>query len=105
MFTRYQCHEDIRSYQTDNPRPCKRILSYDANVLYLSTMLKDMPCEKKKVVHYTDEWTAEAAALLTQSVKEETWFGFAEVDIEIPFRCVHSLTTKKSLSKLCHNRC
>jgi len=53
VFTRY--HEfgftKIRSHQIAEPRLCKRILGYDANALYLSTMLKEMPCGKENVVH------------------------------------------------------
>ena len=63
VFTRY--HEvgvtKIRSHQTVEPRVCLRILGYDANALYLSTMLEEMSCGKEKVVHYTGGWTARAA--------------------------------------------
>ena len=86
VFTRY--HEvgvtTIRSHQTAEPRLCQRILGYDANALYLSTMLREMPCGKERVVHYSDEYQAEAAPVLTHRLKNGTWFGFAEVDIEIP---------------------
>lgn len=34
------------------PRAWKQIISYNANALYLLTMLRDMPCGKEKVVHY-----------------------------------------------------
>jgi len=44
-------------------------------------MLRDMPCRKGRVVHYNNE---AASPILTQRLKEEKWFGFAEVDIEIP---------------------
>ena len=37
--------------------------------------------EREGVVHYNNE---AAAPILTQRLKEEKWFGFAEVDIEIP---------------------
>ena len=53
VFTRY--HEagvtELRSHR-DAPRLCKRVLGHDANALYLSTMLREMPCGKEKVVHY-----------------------------------------------------
>ena len=52
VFTRL--HEagvtGIRSHQIAEPRLCKNILGYDANALYLSTMLKEMPCGKERVV-------------------------------------------------------
>ena len=83
VFTRY--HEvgvtKIRSHRIAEPRFCKNIVGYDANALYLSTMLRDMPCGKGRVVHYNNE---AVAPTLTQRLKEEKWFGFAEVDIEIP---------------------
>ena len=75
VSTRY--HEvgvtKMRSHRIAEPRICKNVLGYDANALYLSTMLRDMP--------YNYET---AAPILTQRIKEEKWFGFAEVDIEIP---------------------
>ena len=74
----------IRSHQIAEPRLCKNILGYDANALYLSTMLREMPCGKERVVHYTDEYQTEGAPVLTHRLKEGSWFGFAEVDIEIP---------------------
>ena len=43
-----------------------------------------MPCGKERVVHYEYEYQAEAAPVLTHRLKEGNWFGFAEVDIEIP---------------------
>ena len=86
VFTRH--HEvgvtALRSHQIAEPRLRKNILGYDANALYLSTMLREMPCGKERVVHYEDEYQAEAAPVLTHRLKEGNWFGFAEVDIEIP---------------------
>jgi len=56
VFTRY--HEAgvtrIRSHEKTAAKPCKRILGYDANALYLSTMLNDMPRGKEKVIDYED---------------------------------------------------
>ena len=79
---------------------CENIQGYDANALYLSTMLNYMPCGKEKVVHYTaysreqqtntaDHLTEQVdaeqeAADFTQRLKQKSWFGYAEVDIEIP---------------------
>ena len=86
VFTRI--HEvgktKIRSHQIAEPQLCKNILGYDANALYLSTMLREMPCGKERVVHYEDEYQTEGAPVLTHRLKEGSWFGFAEVDIEIP---------------------
>ncbi|KAK3751014.1 hypothetical protein QZH41_020178 [Actinostola sp. cb2023] len=62
-------------------RLCRRILGY-ANALYLSTMLRAMPCGKERVSRYCD--SVRAAQELTEHVRRGTWFEFAEVDIEIP---------------------
>ena len=45
-----------------------------------------MPCGKERVVHYSGEFQAEAAPSLTHRLIQGSWFGFAEVDIEIPER-------------------
>ena len=97
IFTRY--HEvgktRIRSHQYTIPREgevitgahaklCQNILGYDANALYLSTMLREMPCGKERVCHFTDEYQIDAVPIFTQRLKEKSWFGYAEVDIEIP---------------------
>ena len=86
VFTRY--HEvgktRIRSHQIAEPQLCKNILGYDANALYLSTMLREMPCGKEKVVHYTNEYQTDGAPVLKHRLKEGSWFGYAEIDIEIP---------------------
>ena len=105
VFTRY--HEAgktrIRSHQYPDSKLCENIQGYDANALYLSTMLNYMPCGEEKVVHYTaysrehqtnnpdhltehvDDWQiAQEAADFRQRLKEKSWFGYAEVDIEIP---------------------
>ena len=77
--------QKMRNFYTEkSPRLCKNILGYDANPLYLSTMLREMPCGKERVVHYEDEYQTEAAPVLTHRLKEGSWFGFAKVDIEIP---------------------
>ena len=98
VFTRY--HEAgktrIRSHQYPDSKLCENIQGYDANALYLSTMLNYMPCGKEKVVHYTahladhlteqvDAWQIEQeTADFRQRLEEKSWFGYAEVDIEIP---------------------
>ena len=84
VFTRY--HEKdktkIRDHKIPDAKFCKNILGYDANALYLSTMAKDMPCGKELV--RTFENSVEAARYLTQKIKNNEWFGLAEVDIRIP---------------------
>ena len=69
----------MRAHQQKNAHPCRKIVGYDANSLYLSTMLREIPCGKEKLVHFRGE-----VSDFLQSLKNGTWFGFAEVDIEIP---------------------
>ena len=72
----------IRSHKYDLARIVKRILGFDANSLYPSTMAKEMPCGKETVVHYEDP--VQAAKELIPKMYAKRWFGFAEVDIEVP---------------------
>ena len=84
VFTRY--HEagvtGIRSHQHTAAKPCKRILGYDANALYLSTMLKDMPCGKEKVTDYEDP--AQAAPIIKDAVLNGQLFGFVKCKLATP---------------------
>ena len=72
----------IRSHKNDLARIVKRILGFDANSLYPSKMAKEMPCGKETVVHYEDP--AQASKELIPRMYKRRWFGFAEVDIEVP---------------------
>ena len=84
VFTRL--HEagktKIRSHQYTKPKPCKKVLGYDANCLYLSTMAAEMPCGKETIHHCKDP--IKEAAVLKKQLQDNEWFGFAEVDIEVP---------------------
>ena len=44
----------IRSHKYDLARIVQRILGFNANSLYPSTMTKEMPCGKETIVHYED---------------------------------------------------
>ena len=83
VFKRY--HEvgvtKIRPHRLENPKTHKRILGYDANALYLSTMLQDTSYWKERVVHWN--WP-DAAVVLPKRLKAETWYVFPDVDMEIP---------------------
>ena len=72
----------IRSHQYDDARVCRRILGYDANSLYPSTMMKEMPCGPGYVKSYDNPEAY--ARVFPQFLWMEEWFGFAEVDIEVP---------------------
>ena len=72
----------IRSHQYEDARLCRRILGYNANSLYPSTMMKEMPCGPGYVKSYDNPEAY--ARVFPQFLWMEEWFGFAEVDIEVP---------------------
>ena len=72
----------IRSHQYEDAKVCRRILGYDANSLYPSTMMKEMPCGPGFVKTYDNPEAY--ARVFPQFLWTEEWFGFAEVDIEVP---------------------
>ena len=72
----------IRSHQYEDAKVCRRILGYDANSLYPSTMMKEMPCGPGLVKSYDNPEAY--ARVFPQFLWMEEWFGFAEVDIEVP---------------------
>ena len=72
----------IRPHQYEDAKTTKRILGYDANSLYPSTMMKEMPCGEGAVITYHNPEAA--ARVFPALLSEGEWFGFAEVDIEVP---------------------
>ena len=72
----------IRSHQYEDAKVCRRILGYDANSLYPSTMMKEMPCGPGYVKSYDNPEAY--ARVFPQFLWMQEWFGFAEVDIEVP---------------------
>ena len=72
----------IRSHQYEDARLVKCILGYDANSLYPSAMMKEMPCGPGLVMTYNNPEVV--ARVLPQLMCSEEWFGFAEVDIKVP---------------------
>lgn len=52
VFTRYPEAgvTRVRQHLFKQPRACKRIIGYDANALYLSTMVREMPCGKEQLI-------------------------------------------------------
>ena len=67
----------IRPHRVKTPKTCAKIVGYDANALYFSAMARDMPGGKGEVVVYDQQEGLER-------VRMDDWFGFAEVDIQIP---------------------
>jgi hypothetical protein len=87
VFTRY--HEAgvtrIRSHTEPQAKLCKRILGYDANALYLSTMLSDMPCGKEKVTEFEDPvLTPKTRQQITQAILKGKLFGFVKCKLVTP---------------------
>ena len=74
----------IRSHKYDLARLTKRIVGFNANSLYPSTMLQEMPCGKETVVHYEDPQHLSTVESLVSRLRRKQWFGFAEADIEVP---------------------
>ena len=84
VFTRKHVADEtrIRSHQYEAAQLCRRILGYDANSLYPSTMMKEMPCGPVVVTTY--KHPEAFARLLPQLLYTKEWFGFAKVDIDVP---------------------
>jgi len=72
VFTR--THEagktKIRSHKYEDAHLCKQVVGYDANALYPSTMLQEMPCGKEKIVVYP--YPSEAVAEFEKPVEDKT---------------------------------
>ena len=85
----------IRSHKYKNARMCQQILGYDANALYPSTMLQEMPFGPEKVVHY--ENSAEEVDRSVSRLRRKRWFGFAELEI----RVLRELWKKLEKFRLC----
>ena len=92
VFKRY--HESgvtkIRPHRVKTPKTCAKIVGYDANALYLSTMARGMPGGKGVVVAYDNPQEG------LDRVRMEDWFGFAEVDIQIPKRTETARVERKA---------
>ena len=71
VFTRYNEAgvTKLRPHRFKEPGDYKRIIGYDANALYLSTMLRDMPCGKEEISHFKNP--AGAAPMLTERLKHD----------------------------------
>ena len=70
----------IRPHRVKKPKACAKIVGYDANALYLSAMAREMPSGRGIVQDFESDEEG------MQHICNPRWFGFAEVDIEIPKR-------------------
>lgn len=57
-------------------------LGYDANALYVSTMLGDMPCCRGEVQKWPQ--TEKGLKSFLEAFRRDRWFGFLEKDIKVP---------------------
>ena len=62
----------------------KVVIDYDANILYLYCSGNKMPCGKEMVIVNNMSFDQERIAKLSKDVLKGKFFGFAQVDIEIP---------------------
>ena len=93
VFTRY--HEKDVTYIRSNierEKLCKKIIGYDANALYLYCPGDVMPCGKDKLTVIEKLYDKMQIQTFERNVLEDKFFGFAQVDIEVP----HNLKDKFS---------
>ena len=92
-FTRH--HEKdvmyIRSH-IEREKKCKKIIGYDANALYLYCSGDVMPCGKDKLTVIEKQYDEKIIQTFERDVLEVKFFGFAQIDIEVP----HNLKDKFS---------
>ena len=73
VFTRH--HEAgktyIRPHEVPNPIMYRNVLGFNANAVYLNTMLGDMPCGKETVTHYIDP--VEAVPGFLRALEHVVW--------------------------------
>ena len=75
----------IRSHKYYLARIVKRILGFDANSLYPSTMATEMPCGKETVVHYEDP--VQAAKELIPRMYKWRWLALLKLTSKSPGIC------------------
>ena len=93
VFTRYHGKDVtyIRSH-IGREKLCKKIIGYDANALYLYCSGDVMPCGKDKLTVIEKPYDKTQIQTFERNVLEDKFFGFAQVDIEVP----HNLKDKFS---------
>jgi len=114
VFSRYQevGKTRIRSHRYKNPRLCKKILGYDTNALYLSTMLREMSCGKGRAVHYATSSKSRRRVYLSTGSKKENGSDLLKLTSRFQRagtkdfrRRAPSFTIKRCPPKRCLNTC
>ena len=62
----------------------KVVIDYDAYSLYLYCSCNKMPCGKEMVIVNNKPFDQKRIAKLSKDVLKGKFFGFAQVDIEVP---------------------
>ena len=72
----------IHSQKYEDAKLCQKVLGYNANALYPGTMLGEMPFSREEVYY----WPLMEKGLKSflAGLRQDRWFGFAEVDIKVP---------------------
>ena len=73
---------------SEDAKTCRSVLGLDANSLYLFCSGQEMPCGKEKVFKCNPEAKPEQSSAeqdeIIQNVLNDKFFGFFEVDLEVP---------------------
>lgn len=72
----------IHSQKYEDANLCRKVLGYNANALHPSTMLGEMPLSREEVYYWP--LTEKKLKSFLASLRQDRWFGFAEVDIKVP---------------------
>lgn len=70
------------SHKFEAVKMCREVLGYNANALYPSTMLGNMPCSKEVVVRWLQK--PGNVEKFLRFLQQDKWFGFAKVKIKVP---------------------
>ena len=80
IFKRY-AERNRTNIRYQGTKPCKKILGYDANALYLWCLAQEMPCGQEAVSEFPKDVDI---SKVSNCILEEELFGFVLCDIEVP---------------------
>ncbi|XP_057302867.1 uncharacterized protein LOC130637032 [Hydractinia symbiolongicarpus] len=97
VFCRYHERDvtGIRSHIYNEPKKCRTILGYDANMLYPSTLMQDFPCGKEKLIRIAEP--TEGLDSMARDIIDGSLFGFCQVDIEVPAKLYEKFSEMSQL--------
>ena len=88
----------IHSQKYEDAKLCRKVLGYNANALYPITMLGEMPFSREEVYYWP--LTEKGLKSFLSGLRQDRWFGFAEVDIRSQQNC--SPLSKKCRRSFCN---